>query len=274
MGKAFLTLIIVLLAAASARAEAPASKLTLSFGDHSERFTAAQLLARPDAARITIPDDVSYRSKMVYRAVTLLSLIGEEAAHAFDTLEVRAADGFASQIPLPSVEKGAQDGSVAWLAVEDPSAPWPPLPGKDVSAGPFYLVWEHPERSGIGSELWPYQTVSITGVRAPARRWPQMAVDEALPADAPARRGQAVFTMQCMPCHRIKGAGAADVGPDLGAPMNPTRYMSPEGLRALIRDPKSVRTWPGQLMPAFDETKLSDADLDAIIAYLTHMAER
>ena len=276
MGKALLTLIIVLLAAVSARAEPSASapELTLSFGDHSERFTAAQLLARPDAARITIPDDVSYRSKMVYRAVPLLSLVGEEQAHAFDTLEVRAADGFASQIPLPLVEKGAQGGSVAWLAVEDPSAPWPPLPGKDASAGPFYLVWEHPERSGIGSELWPYRTVSITGVRAPAQRWPQMAVDQALPADAPARQGQAVFTMQCMPCHRMKGAGAADVGPDLGVPMNPTRYMSPEGLRALIRDPKSVRTWPGQLMPAFDETKLSDADLDAVIAYLSHMAER
>lgn len=272
MGKAFLTLIIVLLAAASARAE-PA-ELTLSFGDHSERFTAAQLLARPDAARITIPDDVSYRSKMVYRAVPLLALIGEEAAHAYDTLEVRAADGFVSQIPLVTVEKGAEGGSVAWLAVEDPSAPWPPLPGKDVSAGPFYLVWEHPERSGIGSELWPYQTVSITGVRSPAHRWPQMAVDETLPADAPARRGQTVFTMQCMPCHRMKGAGAADVGPDLGAPMNPARYMSPAGLRALIRDPKAVRTWPGQLMPAFDETKLSDADLDAVIAYLSHMAER
>jgi len=272
MGKAVLTLIIVFIAAISARAE-PA-ELTLTLGDRSERFTAAELLARSDAARITIPDDVSYQSKMVYRAVPLLSLIGEEAAHAFDTLEVRAGDGFTSQIPLATVEQGAQGGSVAWLAVEDSSAPWPPLPGKDVSAGPFYLVWEHPERSGIGSELWPYHTLSITGVRSPAHRWPQMAVDDILPADAPARHGQAVFTMQCMPCHRMKGAGTADVGPDLGAPMNPTRYMSPEGLRALIRDPKFVRTWPGQLMPPFDETKLSGADLDAVIAYLSHMAER
>jgi len=272
MGKALLTLIIVFVAAVSARAE-PA-ELTLSLGERTERLTAAELLARPDAARITIPDDVSYRSKMVYRAVPLLSLLGEEAAHEFDTLEVRAADGFASQIPLALVEKGAQGGSVAWLAVEDQSAPWPPLPDKDTSAGPFYLVWEHPKRSHIGSELWPYQAVSITGVRSPVHRWPQMAVDETLPVDAPARHGQAVFTMQCMVCHRMKGAGAADVGPDLGVPMNPTRYMSPEGLRALIRDPKSVRTWPGQQMPAFDETKLSDADLDAVIAYLSHMAER
>ena len=40
-----------------------------------------------------------------------------------------------------------------------------------------------------------------------------------------------------------------------------------------IRDsPKSVRTWPGQIMPGFDPSKISDADLDAVIAYLGAMA--
>ena len=55
-------------------------------------------------------------------------------------------------------------------------------------------------------------------------------------------------------------------------PMNPTQYFTPAGLRALIRNPKSVRTWPQQIMPAFDAKKLSDADLDAVIAYLAYMA--
>jgi mono/diheme cytochrome c family protein len=117
------------------------------------------------------------------------------------------------------------------------------------------------------------QVASLTGVQSPAHRWPQMAVDDGMAADAPARRGQAVFTTQCMPCHRMKGAGAADVGPDLGEPMNPTHYMSPLGLRSLIRNPKAVRTWPQQQMPAFDAAMLSDADLDAVIAYLGHMAQ-
>jgi cytochrome c1 len=70
----------------------------------------------------------------------------------------------------------------------------------------------------------------------------------------------------------MKGAGAADVGPDLGQPMGPTQYFTPEGLRRLIRDPKSVRTWPQQAMPGFDTAKLSDADLEALIAYLAYMA--
>jgi mono/diheme cytochrome c family protein len=247
--------------------------LTLSFGDREQRFTAAELLARPDAATIAIPNDVAYHRPMSFRAVPLLALIGALPDASFDTIEVRATDGFVSQLPMALVRKGADGGSVAWIAVEDAAAPWPPLPDKDVSAGPFYLVWEHPELSQIGSEQWPYQVASLTGTESPAHRWPQMAVEASLPADAPARRGQEVFTAQCMPCHRMKGAGAADIGPDLGQPMNPTQYMSAPGLRSLIRNPKAVRTWPQQKMPAFDATTLSDADLEAVIAYLGQMAQ-
>lgn len=268
MRLAILSLLLTALAVAPARA---ADSLAVSFGGNEKTFTAAELLSRTDAATIVIPDDVSYKRAMTYRAVPLLSLIGA-AGDASDTVEARASDGFVSQIPLALIEKAANGGSVAWVAVEDPQSPWPPLPGKDTSAGPFYIVWEHPERSKVGSEQWPYQTVALTGVESPAHRWPQIAVADDLPADAPARLGQTVFTTQCMPCHRMKGAGVGELGPDLGQPMNPTQYMTPEGLRALIRNPKGVRTWPQQVMPAFDEKKLSDPDLDAVIAYLGYMA--
>lgn len=182
MRLALLSFALLLLAIAMARAET--GTLTLALGGREQRFTAAELLARPDAATITVADDVSYKRAMTYRAVPLLALIG--AASEVDTLEARASDGFVSQIPMALVAKGASGGSVAWIAVEDAVAPWPPLPGKDVSAGPFYLVWEHPERSKVGTELWPYQTVAIAGVASPAHRWPQMEVADTLPADAPA----------------------------------------------------------------------------------------
>lgn len=256
--------------AAAARADAPA--LTLSFGGEPRSFTAAELLARSDAATIAIPADVAYGRPMTFRAVPLLALIGNSANPALDTIEARASDGFVSQLPRALIEKGAAGGSVAWIAVEDPAAPWPSLPGKQASAGPFYLVWEHPERSGIGNEQWPYQVAALSGVESPAHRWPQMAVDASLPADAPARRGQEVFTVQCLPCHRMKGAGEGEIGPDLGSPMSPTQYFTADGLRRLIRNPKSVRTWPRQQMPAFDAATLPDAHLDAVIAYLSAMA--
>jgi mono/diheme cytochrome c family protein len=208
---------------------------------------------------------------MTFRAVPLLALIPSSANPALDTIEARASDGFVSQLPRVLIDKGASGGAVAWIAVEDAASPWPNLPDKQQSAGPFYLVWEHPERSGVGSEQWPYQTVALTGVESPAHRWPQMAV-ASLPADAPARHGQEVFAVQCLPCHRMKGAGEGELGPDLGQPMSPAQYFTPEALRKLIRDPKSVRTWPQQMMPAFGKDKLSDADLDAVVAYLGAMA--
>lgn len=246
--------------------------LTVTVGPRERTFTVANLLKRTDATTISIPADVAYGAPMTYRAVPLLKLLGLPEGAGFDSIEARAADGFASQIPLELIAKGARGGAVPWVAVEDPRRPWPALPGKSVSAGPFYIVWEHPERSSVGNELWPYQLASLRAVANPAQRWPQLAVDASLPEDAPARRGQGVFVTHCIACHRVKGAGASDMGPDLGEPMSPTQYMTPDGLRALIRDPKAVRTWPQQQMPPFNAAVLPDDDLEALIAYLEYMA--
>jgi hypothetical protein len=97
--------------------------LTISIGTEARRFTASELLARRDAVELTIPADVSYGRAMKYRAVPLLPLVS--VGPAFDTIEARAADGFVSQIPLALVEKGAAGGAKAWIAIEDPGAPWP-----------------------------------------------------------------------------------------------------------------------------------------------------
>ena len=114
--------------------------LTLSFGAQPQRVTATELLARPDAAVLIIPKDVSYGREMKYRAVPLLGLIGHALTPEIDTIEARANDGFVSQIPSALVRKGSTGGSVAWIAVEDPDAPWLNLPGQELSAGPFYLI--------------------------------------------------------------------------------------------------------------------------------------
>jgi hypothetical protein len=49
---------------------------------------------------------------------------------------------------------------------------------------------------------------------------------------------------QRLSCHRFDGGGLGTLGPDLGRPMNASVYMTDEGLRGIIRDPKSVRSWP------------------------------
>ena len=80
--------------------------------------------------------------------------------------------------------------------------------------------------------------------------------------------------MQCLTCDKLNGAGAADVGPDLNLPQNPTEYLTPQGLHDLIRNPKSLRTWPAQAMPPFPPDYLSDREIGLVIAYLKHMAGR
>ena len=127
------------------------------------------------------------------------------------------------------IQAGNGGGSIAWIAVESPGDPWPKLPGKDASAGPFYLIWQYPERSRVANEQWPYMLEKLTAVQSPALRWPQLRVDAAPPADAPARLGEDVFAAQCLLCHRLDGGEASEIGPDLGQPMAATDYMTDPG---------------------------------------------
>jgi mono/diheme cytochrome c family protein len=150
----------------------------------------------------------------------------------------------------------------------------PPLPGKQAGAGPFYVVWERPEAARISPEYWPYQLAALRIVEPPAVRWPQIAVEASLPADHPARRGQEVYGAICLACHRMNGGGSGEMGPDLNQPMNPTEYFQPAALRRYLRDPASLRSWPEQKMPGFGPDQISETDLDALIAYLEHMAAR
>jgi mono/diheme cytochrome c family protein len=272
--KAKAILLALLLIGSVTAAQADPATLSIEVGGQAQRFSAAELLASPATRTLDIPRDPSYGKPMLYRAIPLLELMHGLPTGTTDVIEARASDGFASQLPWHLVEQGASGGAVAWIAIEDPAHPWPNVPGKSISAGPFYLVWEHPERSGLASEQWPYALVSLTGVSDPLRRWPQLSVDAKVPADDPSRRGQAVFLVQCLPCHRLYGAGAGEQGPDLGRPMPATVYMTRTGLKALLRDPAAVRHWPQQQMPAFDSDTLPDVDIDAVIAYLTRITEQ
>jgi mono/diheme cytochrome c family protein len=266
---------LFLIAGSVGQAGADEPSLVLSHAGITRRFTASELLARPDAAELAIADDVAYGHAARYRAVPLLALLSELPPDSLsDTLESRAADGFVAQIPLSLLRKASTGGAVPWIAVEPPGAPWPDLPGKAHSAGPFYLVWQNPERSGVTREQWPYQLASLAVVESPAHRWPQLATDPSLPPNAPARRGELVFAANCLPCHRLNGGGAGEMGPDLGAPMNALDYLTERGLRAMVRNPRAVRSWPLLQMPGFGPEVVPDADLDALIAYLQQAAHR
>ncbi|MBR0679507.1 cytochrome c [Roseomonas eburnea] len=256
---------------------ARAAPLALEDGANRLTVDTATLLARPDAAEISVPADIGYGGvQRRYRAVPLASVLALLPAPPppGGVLEAAATDGFAAQVPLHLILQTTPGGPRAWLALEEPDSPWPHLPGKQASAGPFYIVWERPEAGRISPEYWPYQLAALRFVQRPAVRWPQIAADPSLPADHPARRGQDVFTSICLACHRMNGGGSADMGPDLNRPMGPTEYFQPGALRRYLRDPASVRNWPEQKMPGFAADQISETELDALLAYLSHMAAR
>lgn len=271
MGRHFAIVVMVLVLAAIPAGAADRT-LTVSVGDRDRTFTSRELLARKELTTITIAADVAYKSRRTYAAVPLLALLGPAAGLTFDTLEVRASDGFVSQLPMALIKRAASGGAVAWVAVEPPGQPWPKVPGKSITAGPFYVVWQAPEKSGVGPEQWPYAVVALRGVRSPVQRWPQMVVRGAAGAVPAVQRGMASFIKHCLACHKIDGAGEATIGPDMARPMSPTAYLSETGLRLLIRNPSAVRTWPKQEMPAFAVDVLPERDLDDLVAYLKAMA--
>lgn len=273
-GRLLVPLFLMLAALPFHPALAAGPTLTIAVAGSERVFDRDALLARPDMVTVDIPADISYGRPMSYRAVPLASLLGTGEFPPGTVLEGVASDGFTAQLPPELCLRTGPDGAVAFLAVEPADRPWPNLPGKEVSAGPFYLVWVRPEASGVRSEQWPYQLARIVASDDPLKRWPQLTVEPGLAADSPIRAGQTVFITQCMACHTLNGAGSATMGPDLNRPMNPTEYLTPAGLKRLVRDPRSVRTWPGQQMPGFDPAMLSDADLDRVVAYLGHMAGR
>jgi cytochrome c oxidase subunit 2 len=97
------------------------------------------------------------------------------------------------------------------------------------------------------------------------------AQQQAAVQDEKVKAGKHVFeTTSCINCHAVSGTAAnGRFGPDLAHLMSRSTLASgaaentPANLRLWIQNPEAFK--PGSLMPAM---KLSDADLDAVTAYL------
>ncbi len=249
---------------------ASAAQLTIELDHSSKTWQTADLLTHPQAQTVQIVDDVSYKRTMTYRAVPLALLLPGLKPESH--LQAVALDGFAAELTAaPLLEK---QGARAWLAVEDPAQPWPELAEGKPSAGPFYLVWTDPQAGHISPEQWPFQISRIKQLKTVAQRFPALLPDPKLAANDPINQGFALFQKHCLACHRLNGAGDAQVGPDLNIPYNPTEYFGGDFLKRYIRDPQSLRHWPQAKMPAFAASVLPDDELDLLVGYLKHMAGR
>ena len=247
-----------------------AAQLNLQLGANNRTWQTEELLHHPQAQTITVTNDVSYKRDMSYRAVPLSVLL--TGIKPDDHLQAVALDGFAAEMaaaPLLNTQ-----GARAWLAIEDPAKPWPPLSEGKPGAGPFYLVWTNPQAGNISPEQWPFEVVSIKRMAPVAERFPALLPDPALKADDPVNKGFALFQKNCLACHRLNGAGDAQFGPDLNIPYNPTEYFGADFLKRYIRDPQGLRQWPQAKMPGFSAEVLPDEDLGMLVGYLKHMVGR
>ncbi|HWH85216.1 MAG TPA: cytochrome c [Pseudomonas sp.] len=247
-----------------------AAQLELQLGANSRTWQTKELLEHPQVQTLTINNDVSYKKDMTYRAVPVAALLTGVTSE--DHLQAVALDGFAAELAAAPLLN--ESGARAWLAIEDPAQPWPPLSAGKPGAGPFYLVWTDPQAGNISPEQWPFEVASIKLMAPVAQRFPALLPDPALKRDDPVNQGFALFQKNCLACHRLNGAGDAQFGPDLNIPYNPTEYFGADFLKRYIRDPQSLRQWPQAKMPGFSTEVLPDGDLEMLVGYLRHMAGR
>lgn len=173
----------------------------------------------------------------------------------------RALDGYTR--PASPERLADPDG---WLAFADAGRDAGFAPLGTIDPAPFYVVWTGTGHGDAAGYPWPYQldAVEVTDL---ARRWPHT-VPTGLPADGPAFAGFRLFRGECIACHTMNGEGGT-VGPELNVPQSIVEYRPIAQIKAYIRDPATFRY---SKMPA--HPNLTDADLDALVAYFEAMKTR
>jgi mono/diheme cytochrome c family protein len=260
------------LAALEAQGATPLNdpSLTITSGDTTKVFTRSQLLTSPKAIEITIAKDVSYFKEMKYRAFPAKDLFDGFKIPEDATLVFKCLDGFSA--PLTRDRLLNPKGAVPYLAIESADEKWPDLKGKSVSAGPFYLVWLHPEAANIGAEEWPYQLSGFEVRPSLESEFPHVAPGSSILKTSSIYRGYQVFTKNCFACHTLNGEGKTEMGPDLNLPHNPTEYFKDGYLLKLVRNPQDLRQWPQSKMSAFDTAAISDSEFNDLEHYLKYMS--
>ncbi|HEU4429854.1 MAG TPA: cytochrome c [Myxococcota bacterium] len=229
-------------------------------------LTLAELRACCSPREVAI-DDPYYGGPKRFHAFPLAAVLargfGDTGNERFAAAELllRARDGYTR------TASGAQllspGGFLAFADAEHPRGAFFPIDRRQVDPAPFYLVWEGAERADTNLWPWPYQLVELEIVDF-AAKFPHVPPPGAAP-DSPAQRGFALFRRYCIACHAINGEGGK-IGPELNVPRSIVEYREPAQLKEFIRDARSFRYTS---MPS--QPQLTDADLDALVAYFTHM---
>jgi mono/diheme cytochrome c family protein len=260
---------LLLAVAGSARPASAADSLRFERDGRLVReIPLAELRRECGETRITVERDPYYDARKHYLAcplaqVFVLGFGVPPGALGGANVFLRARDGY---VKPASAERLAEPGGYLAFADADRAGGFTPIDRRQLDPGPLYLVWTGAGQADSHRYPWPYQLAAIEVAPFEAR-YPNTA-PAGEPADSPAWRGFAIFRRECVACHAVNGEGGT-VGPELNLPRSIVEYRPAEQIQAFVRDPQSFRYTS---MPA--NPHLTDADLEALVAYFRAMSGR
>jgi len=219
----------------------------------------------PVTIKVIEPHINAERSYQAFPINQLLSLpeIYDKSWKFTEEMVLTCLDGYAPSIPVEEFIN-----YTAYLA-------FAPVPGekfsienigqneKNVSLGPFYLVWDnikHMEIKDEGASFWPYQVESIDLVSF-SDKFPKLAPKKE--ASTEVKKGFLAFRRYCLSCHTIHQEGGGKA-PDL---TQATKTHKKDWLKKFIDNPRSLR--PESKMVQFNLNHRSrEKTIDHIIEFL------
>lgn len=229
------------------------------------------LKANCQVQTVTI-DDPYYQRRKSFLACPIADVLrlgfGQPAdALATQNFLLRARDGYAK--PASGAHLAEPGGFLAFADADrahGDDAGWELIDRKQVDPGPFYMVWQDPQKNDPSSYPWPYQLNSIE-ITALESAYPHI-VPQGATTDSPTYAGYLTFRSQCIACHAINREGGT-VGPELNVPRSIVEYRPADQIKAYVRNPLAFRYTS---MPPHPQ--LSDGQLDELIAYFTAMKDQ
>lgn len=266
--------ILLLLASNLVASYSLAKELTVKTNMETKIFSVENLLSHKALEKFNVEYDPAYgHTSIQYKAVPIHVIFSGLEINPESIIQFKAVDGFSAPLPTKKLLNKDEKKSIAYVAIEDPRNPWPNMK-TNKSAGPFYLIWKNPRLSDIGKENWPYMLAGFEVKSTLEVTYPKIFPDSVVAKDSDIYTGMNSYVKNCFPCHKLNGQGDGTMGPDLNQPMNPTEYFKENALKKFIRNPESVRTWPNRVMYGFAPEFLPETELNALISYLKHMADR